>query len=150
MAARILIVDDDQDIHALLLSTLKDTGSAADCASSGEQALAFLQSKEYDLVLSDVMMPGIDGLELLHRIQQQRPGMPVVVMTARNTSENLIRSIRERAYAYFSKPFSPEDVVQMVNAALEKPRRSRLFPGPRTTIGYRTLYQPSFPKPCIT
>ena len=121
MDARILIVDDDPDIHALLLSALKDTGCLADCASSGPQALALLQSKAYDLVLSDVMMPGLDGLELLHQIQQQRPSTPVVVMTAQNTPETLIRSIREKAYAYFSKPFSPDAVLEMVNSALEKP-----------------------------
>ena len=121
MDARILIVDDDPDIHALLLSSLKDTGCLADCASSGSQALALLQSKAYDLVLSDVMMPGLDGLELLHQIQQRHPSTPVVVMTAQNTPEILIRSIREKAYAYFSKPFSPDAVLEMVNSALEKP-----------------------------
>src|SRR5262249_454895 len=62
MDARVLIVDDDPDIHALLLSSLRDMGCQADSASSGEQALALLQSNEYDLVLSDIMMPGIDGL----------------------------------------------------------------------------------------
>ena len=124
MDARILIVDDDPDIHALLLSSLRDMACQADSASSGEQALALLQSNEYDLVLSDVMMPGIDGLELLHHIQQQRPGTPVVVMTAQSTPENIIRSIREKAYAYFSKPFSADAVVQMVSAALEKPAGS--------------------------
>jgi CheY-like chemotaxis protein/anti-sigma regulatory factor (Ser/Thr protein kinase) len=121
MDARILIVDDDPDIHALLQSSLRDTGYRTECVSSGQEALARLQSERYDLVLSDVVMPGIDGLELLHHIQQQCPSTPVVVMTAQNTSQNLIRSIREKAYAYFSKPFSPEDVVEMVNAALERP-----------------------------
>ena len=121
MNARILVVDDDLDIHALLLSILKDTGSRMDCVSSGEAALARLQSERYDLVLSDVQMPGISGLELLHHIHKQCPATPVVVMTAQNTPENLIRSIREKAYAYFSKPFSPEAVVEMVNAALERP-----------------------------
>src|SRR5215471_6705242 len=121
MDARILIVDDDPDIHALLVSSLRDTGYRTDCVSSGQEALARLQSEQYDLVLSDVLMPGLDGLELLHHIQQQCPSTPVVVMTAQNTPQNLIRSIRERAYAYFSKPFSPEAVVDMVKAALERP-----------------------------
>jgi CheY-like chemotaxis protein/anti-sigma regulatory factor (Ser/Thr protein kinase) len=124
MNARILIVDDDPDIHALLLSSLRDTGYRTDCVASGQEALSRLQSERYDLVLSDVLMPGIDGLELLHHIQQQCPSTPVVVMTAQNTPENLIRSIRESAYAYFSKPFSPEAVVDMVNSALERPAGS--------------------------
>lgn len=121
MDVRILIVDDDPDIHTLLLAALKDTGCRADCASSGLEALARLESGDYDLVLSDLCMPGIDGLELLRRIKQQCPSTPVVVMTARNTPENLIRSLRERAYAYFGKPFSPAAVVDMVTRALEAP-----------------------------
>lgn len=121
MDARILIVDDDPDIHALLLASLKGTGCRADCVASGGEALARLEAGKYDLVLSDVCMPGLDGLELLHRIQQQCPSTPVVVMTARNTPETLIRSIREKAFAYFSKPFSPAAVVEMVTRALENP-----------------------------
>ena len=121
MDARILIVDDDPDIHALVLATLRETGCRVDCVSSGLEALSRLHSENYDLVLSDVCMPGLDGLELLHRIQQQCPSIPVVVMTARNTPENLIRSIREKAFAYFSKPFSPGAVVDMVMRALESP-----------------------------
>jgi CheY-like chemotaxis protein/anti-sigma regulatory factor (Ser/Thr protein kinase) len=124
MDARILIVDDDPDIHALLLSSLRDTGYHADCASSGQEALALLHTERYDLVLTDVLMPGLNGLELLHQIQQQCPSTPVVVMTAENTPENLIRSIREKAYAYFSKPFSPKAVVEMLNSALERPASS--------------------------
>ena len=119
MGARILIVDDDPDIHALLLSSLKHMDCLADCVSSGQEALERLQCERYDLVLSDVLMPGISGLELLRRIKEQCPSTPVVVMTAQNTPENLIRAIQEKAYAYFSKPFSPSAVVEMVQSALE-------------------------------
>jgi anti-sigma regulatory factor (Ser/Thr protein kinase) len=66
-------------------------------------------------------MPGISGLDLLHRIGEQCPSTPVVVMTAQNTSENLIRALREKAYAYFSKPFSPAAVVEMIESALHMP-----------------------------
>ena len=121
MDARILIVDDDPDIHVLLQSGLQKTGYQIDCVSSGQEALARLQSERYDLVLSDVQMPGLTGLELLHQIHDQYPSTPVVVMTAQNTPQNLIRSIREKAYAYFSKPFSPEAVLEMVKAALDRP-----------------------------
>jgi CheY-like chemotaxis protein/anti-sigma regulatory factor (Ser/Thr protein kinase) len=121
MGAHLLIVDDDPDIHELLLSALKDTGCRADSVFTGEEALTRLQAGAYDLVLSDVMMPGIDGLELLRRIHDQCPSTPVVVMTARNTSETLIRSLREKAYAYLSKPFTAESVVEVVTHALENP-----------------------------
>jgi CheY-like chemotaxis protein/anti-sigma regulatory factor (Ser/Thr protein kinase) len=121
MNSRILIADDDPDIHELLLSALRGMDCHVDCVASGEEALARLRSERYDLVISDVMMPGLDGLELLHRIREESPATPVVVMTAQNTSENLIRSIRENAYAYFSKPFSPPAVAELVAQALESP-----------------------------
>jgi CheY-like chemotaxis protein/anti-sigma regulatory factor (Ser/Thr protein kinase) len=119
--SRILVVDDDADIQALLTSILSETGCRIDCASSGFEGLSRLESGAYDLVLSDVCMPGLDGIELLHRIQQRCPSTPVVVMTAQNTPENLIRSIRENAFAYFSKPFSPAAVLEMVRRALDSP-----------------------------
>jgi CheY-like chemotaxis protein/anti-sigma regulatory factor (Ser/Thr protein kinase) len=121
MDERVLVVDDDPDIHTLLVSILKEAGYRVECVSSGSEALSRLESQCYDLVLSDVRMPGIDGLELVHRIHQQCPSTPVVVMTAQNTPENLIRSIREKAFSYFSKPFSSSAVLAMVARALESP-----------------------------
>src|SRR5687767_2859258 len=119
--ARILVVDDDPDIHLLLGTILKDAGFGMTSAASGAEGLDRLEAGPYDLVLTDVCMPGLDGLELLQRIHERCPETPVVVMTAQNTSDNLIRSIRERAFAYFSKPFSPAAVVEMVNRALDSP-----------------------------
>ena len=119
--ARILVVDDDPDIHLLLGAILKDAGFGMTSAASGAEGLERLEAGPYDLVLTDVCMPGLDGLELLQRIHERCPATPVVVMTAQNTSDNLIRSIREKAFAYFSKPFSPSAVVEMVNRALDSP-----------------------------
>src|SRR5262245_43338989 len=114
---RILVVDDDPDIHVLLNAILKDAGFHVANATSGLEGLHRLEAGRYDLVLTDVCMPGLDGLELLQRIQKRCPKTPVVVMTAQNTSDNLIRSIREKAFCYFSKPFSAVAVVEMVNHA---------------------------------
>ena len=122
--ARILVVDDDPDIHVLLASILKDAGFQVDSAFNGAEALERLQNGSYNLVLTDVRMPGMDGLELLQRIHERRPSTPVVVMTADNTPENLIHSIREKAFSYFSKPFSSAAVLEMVERALEKPAES--------------------------
>jgi CheY-like chemotaxis protein len=119
--ARMLVVDDDPDIHALLSSILNDAGARADCVSSGSEALARLESARYDVVLTDIRMPGLDGLELLQRIRRQCPSTPVVVMTAHHTPDYVIRSIQEKAFAYFSKPFSPAAVLDMVALALKKP-----------------------------
>ncbi|HEY1340398.1 MAG TPA: response regulator [Bryobacteraceae bacterium] len=117
--ARILVADDDPDIHDLLKSILQDTVAAVDCVSSGREALARVEAQAYDLVLTDVCMPEVDGLELLQRIHERRPGLPVVVMTALNTQESVIAAIQKNAFAYFSKPFSPAAVLDMVHRALD-------------------------------
>jgi CheY-like chemotaxis protein/anti-sigma regulatory factor (Ser/Thr protein kinase) len=119
--ARILVVDDDPDIHVLLATILRDAGYHIDSAFNGLEGLERLQAGLYNLVLTDVLMPGLDGLELLQRIQERCPSTPVVVMTASKTPDNLIRSIREMAFSYFSKPFSPSAVVEMVGRALQSP-----------------------------
>src|SRR5690242_20641155 len=117
--ARVLVVDDDPDIHDLLKSILRDAVAAVDCVSSARDALARVEAQAYDLVLTDVCMPEVDGLELLQRIHDRRPGLPVVVMTALNTQESVIAAIQKNAFAYFSKPFSPPAVLDMVHRALD-------------------------------
>jgi two-component system, OmpR family, response regulator len=119
---RILVVDDDPDIHALLASSAKEMPWTMDAAYDGLDGLAHLQQPgAYDLVLTDICMPRLDGLELLEQIQKCSPATPVVVMTAQNTPDNIVRAIREKAFSYFSKPFSPDAVLDMVRRALESP-----------------------------
>ena len=121
-AVRILVVDDDPDIHSLLSASTKEMPWSLDAAYDGVEALARLtQDGPYDLVLTDICMPRLDGLELLERIQQTSPSTPVVVMTAQNTPDNIVRAIRDKAFSYFSKPFSPDAVVEMINHALDAP-----------------------------
>ena len=119
--ARILVVDDDPEIHLLLKSILTETGWEIDSAYDGLEGLKRLEGGDYNLVLTDVRMPGLDGLELLQRIQGLCPGTRVVVMTAQNTPENLVRAIKDKAFTYFSKPFSTSAVIDMVGRALETP-----------------------------
>jgi CheY-like chemotaxis protein/anti-sigma regulatory factor (Ser/Thr protein kinase) len=121
-SVRILVVDDDPDIHALLKSSVKEMGWQIDAAYDGLDGLAHLEKAgAYDLVLTDICMPRLDGLELLERIQRCSPSIPVVVMTAQNTPDRIVRAIRDKAFTYFSKPFSPDAVVRMISHALEAP-----------------------------
>lgn len=117
--ARILVVDDDPDIHVLLKSILVRAGYVVKSVLDGREALACLESSQFDLVLTDVHMPGFDGIELLQKIHERRLSTPVVVMTAQNTPENVVRSIRDQAFTYFSKPFSAPSVLEIVISALE-------------------------------
>jgi len=119
--SRILVVDDDPDIHVLLKSILAGLGCRIDSAYDGLEGLEQLKSTVYDLVLTDVCMPGLDGLDLLQQIQKQCPSTPVMVMTAQNTPETVARSIREKAFTYFSKPFTASTVADLVARALDSP-----------------------------
>lgn len=120
--ARILVVDDDPDIHALIAAGARERPWHIDSASDGVEGLRRLaEDGPYALVVTDIRMPELDGLELLERIHQVSPGMPVVVMTADSTPANIVRAIRDKAYTYFSKPFSPEAMVEMMRRALSAP-----------------------------
>ena len=115
---RILIVDDDPDIHRLLKAALESPDRSIDCAADGLAGLRAMESTAYDLVVTDVNMPGLDGLTLLERVHQLHPETRVVVMTVASTPESVIRAIRERAFAYFSKPFTVEAIATMAGNAL--------------------------------
>jgi CheY-like chemotaxis protein/anti-sigma regulatory factor (Ser/Thr protein kinase) len=115
---RILIVDDDRDVHKLLVAAIKGSDRAIDNAYDGLEGLQFVEAAPYDLVLTDVNMPKLDGMALLERIRRIRPRTRVLVMTVANTPESVIRAIREQAFAYFSKPFTLNAIEEMVGRAL--------------------------------
>ena len=115
---RILIVDDDPDVHHLLKAALQVGERKIESAYDGLDGLRRVGAGTYDLVITDVNMPGMDGMTLTERIRKTRPETRVMVMTVANTPENVIRAIQERAFSYFSKPFSISAVVEMVGRAL--------------------------------
>jgi DNA-binding response OmpR family regulator len=115
---RILIVDDDPDVHGLLHAALDAPDRRIESAYDGRSGLRLVEKTPYDLVLTDLNMPELDGMTLLERIHEVRPDTPVVVMTVANTPENVVRAIRERAFCYFSKPFTVNAVSDMVERAL--------------------------------
>jgi DNA-binding response OmpR family regulator len=116
---RILIVDDDPDVHHLLAAALQAPNRRIDSAADGLQGLARVQVAPYDLVITDVTMPGLNGLELLERIHKIRPHTRVIVMTVASTPEDIIRALREQAFTYLTKPFTIPAVSRMVDTALE-------------------------------
>ena len=115
---RILIVDDDPDVHQLLKVALHETGRYIETASDGNEGLRKFLAGRWDLVITDVIMPGIDGMMLLEHIRATRPEVPVVVMTVESTAEKVVAGIRENAFAWFSKPFTVDAVRDMVDKAL--------------------------------
>ncbi|MGD1069247.1 MAG: response regulator [Bryobacteraceae bacterium] len=121
-AKRILIVDDDPDVHRLLTIALKDTGRYLESAFDGIEGLQKFEEGRWDLVVTDVIMPGMDGMELLGRVRRLRPETPVVVMTVDSTAEKIVTAIRDNAFSWFRKPFAAQSVRDMVDSALAAAR----------------------------
>ncbi|MBI4576650.1 MAG: response regulator [Planctomycetes bacterium] len=121
MRPRVLVVDDEAGVRTLvagILEDLYDVTSEADPTRALERVLA----GEADLVVTDVRMPGMDGIELLRRVRAGAPGIPVIIMTGYQTQENIIGSFREGARTFIRKPFEAEDLVKAVRTALEVPQ----------------------------
>lgn len=119
---RILIVDDDPDVHRLLEAALRDNGYSLESAFDGIEGLKRFQEGHWDLVITDVIMPGMDGLELLGRVRGFSTRTPIIVMTVAATAEKIITAIRDNAFSWISKPFTPQAVRDVVESALTTPR----------------------------
>jgi len=124
MKPRALVVDDDDGVRYTITSVLEESELEVDDASSGEAALEKLASASYHLVITDLRMPGIDGLELLRRIQAS-PGAPRVIMiTAHGSERAAVEAMKLGAYDYFRKPFEVDELVAVVQRAVESVRLS--------------------------
>ncbi|AQT68994.1 Nitrogen regulation protein NR(I) [Anaerohalosphaera lusitana] len=121
---RILIVDDDSGIRSELVSIVSSPGREIIEASDGSEALQVLESEMFDLILSDVRMPGMDGFELLAEIRQRWTNLPVIIITAFASTDTAVQALRGGAYDYITKPFSIDDIRNIVSHALEA---NRLF-----------------------
>ena len=115
---RILAVDDEPAILSLLRRILEPEGYEVVTAANGEQALALLEEAKLDLVLLDIMMPGLDGFQLLDRIRQ-RCDVPVIVLTARHEATTEHEALRLGADDYMRKPFSSRELLARIRAKLE-------------------------------
>lgn len=115
---RILIVDDEPDIAVILKLHLEDAGYATAWAGNGEAALQMLSDGEYSLVLTDIRMPGMSGVEVLNRIQEAGLSASVIIMTAHGSEDLAVECMKSGAVDYFCKPFSLDDMLQRVERAL--------------------------------
>ena len=117
---RVLVVDDDQSALDSLRQILEREGFVVGCESSAEAGLEALRSEDYVVVLSDLRMPGMDGMDLLKTIKASRPDTEVVIMTAFGTIEKAVEAMREGAYDFVTKPLKRPLVVRSVTRAHEK------------------------------
>jgi two-component system, NtrC family, response regulator PilR len=117
---RILIVDDEEVLQDVLTSLLRAEGYETMSARSGEQALTLLHQGDFDLVLLDLMLPGMSGQEVLRQIRLEDPGQVVVMITAYSSVEGAISAMREGAFHYIPKPFKNEEVLLTIRQGLEQ------------------------------
>lgn len=115
--AEILVVDDDDIIRETLRELLSED-HACQTAATAEQALAKLQSQAFDVVLTDISMPGLSGLDLLNRVVQLYPGTPVIVVSGLSDQEQAQSLIGQGAFDYVLKPFRLEVVEDSVRRAI--------------------------------
>lgn len=120
---RILVVDDEDSVRTVLSQVLQEDGYAVTEAASGESALEFMKKVSFSLVITDIVMPGITGLELLEIIKQLYPETQVIIMTSYASLNTAITALRHGAYDYFFKPFKDIELVSAATArATEKVR----------------------------
>ena len=119
--SRILIAEDEQDIHQLLVDYLQQSGFTTVAVDNGNDALSQARTEQPDLVLLDVMMPGLDGLEVCRQLREVSH-VPVIFITARHDEVDRIVGLRMGADDYIVKPFSPREVVARVEALLRRAR----------------------------
>ncbi len=114
----VLVVDDEKNYPRILGAVLEDEGFEVLTVNSGAQALKILNASDIDLVLTDMKMPEMDGIDLLEKIKTREPQLPVIMMTAHGTVDKAVEAMEKGAYSYLLKPFDNERLIIYVNKAI--------------------------------
>ncbi len=120
MKEKILVVDDDEGVRQVLSQSLSEAGYRVSVAESGEKAVAAVREETFDLVILDMVLPRVDGIEVLKEITALRPEIPVVMITGYASVETAIKAMKMGAVDYIVKPFRMEEVELVVGKALER------------------------------
>jgi len=120
MSLRVLIVEDEIDLANLIAITLVDAGFDVTPVHCGKAGLALALSQNFDLIMLDVMLPHVDGLEICRRIREQDPATPIIILTARNTETDRVMGLNLGADDYMTKPFSIRELTARVQALMRR------------------------------
>jgi DNA-binding NtrC family response regulator len=113
----ILIVDDEESVRDSLYNWFIEDGYHVDTAENAKKALSVLESENFDIILADIKMPGMDGLEMLRRIKLLKPESIVIIMTAFATVDTAVQALKDGAFDYVTKPFDPDDLSHLIRNA---------------------------------
>jgi len=113
----ILVVDDEESVRDSLFNWFIEDGYRVECAENATKALLLLESESFDIILADIKMPGMDGLEMLKRIKSLRKDSIVIIMTAFATVDTAVQALKDGAFDYVTKPFDPDDLSHLIRNA---------------------------------
>jgi two-component system response regulator PilR (NtrC family) len=120
--AKILVIDDEEIMREVLRELLRSEGYTAEFAEDGKEGLSMALSRVYDLIITDVMLPELNGIEVLREIKRVNSKLPVIVITAFGSIKNAIEAMKEGAFEYVTKPFDNEELLLLISKALEQSR----------------------------
>jgi two-component system response regulator MtrA len=116
----ILVVDDDQDLAEMLGIVLNGAGIEVDLVSRGDEAVEVFRNSQPDLVLLDIMLPGMDGIEVCREIRKQSTRVPIVMLTAKSDTHDIVKGLEAGADDYMVKPFKPSELVARIRTRLRR------------------------------
>lgn len=117
---RILIVDDEKNIRMTIRQSLADMDVETDAAVNGEEAFSKLKDADFGLVLLDLRMPGMDGMEVLEKLRKDRPDIRVVIITAHGTIDSAVDAMKLGAVDFIQKPFTPKEIRDLVAKVIQR------------------------------
>ena len=120
---RILVVEDEKKVASFLKKGLEEEYYAVDCAYDGEEALYMVEANDYDLMILDIMLPKIDGLEVLQGVRDKELPLPVLMLTAKDSIEDVIKGLDAGGDDYLTKPFAFAELLARVRALLRRKER---------------------------
>jgi DNA-binding NtrC family response regulator len=119
MKGRLLVIDDERIVLESCRRIFSEEGVEIATASSGEEGLALARTGAYDLVVTDLKMPHLGGMEILKTLRSERPGLPVVVFTGYADNDTAREALGNGAVEFLAKPFTPEELVSLIDRVLE-------------------------------
>ena len=122
---RILVVEDEKKVASFIKKGLEEEHYAVDIAYDGEEGFALAQINEYDLILLDIMLPRLDGMEVLRQIRRNGSNMPILILTAKDSVEDIVSGLDGGSDDYLTKPFSFAELLARVRALLRRKAREK-------------------------
>jgi len=116
----VMVVDDDQDLAEMLGIVLNGVGIEVDLVSRGDEAIDVFRNNPPDLVLLDIMLPGLDGIEVCKQIRKQSVRVPIVMLTAKSDTNDIVKGLEAGADDYMVKPFKPSELVARIRTRLRR------------------------------